>query len=332
MKTIGFLHSGKEKTHSEHYAAFLQGLTQFGFEEGADFAVTPKWSNDDRDTLQANAKALATGASIDFIVAAGGTKSAQAALEETEKAATGAAPPKPIVFTTVSDPVGLKYQKSGGVFVNLVDDLDDPGHPRTGIAALTAELDPRRLELLHELMPTAKKVGALYHSDRPQITTEKAALTAAASNLNITTLDWQDVNPKVAGHATIDGAFQSWKQIGANPVTPAIVTADPYFHGNRSNVVKAARQNAGPAIYQWREFVSAGGLMSYGPIITDCYRQAGIYAARIVDGDKAENIPVMLPTTFELVINLKTASKLRKDIGLVIPGTLLARAVLVRSK
>jgi ABC-type uncharacterized transport system substrate-binding protein len=330
-KKIGFLHSGRANTHREHYAAFLQGLTQFGFVEGTDFDITPMWSNDNRDTLQTNAQTLATDNSVDFIVAAGGTKSAQAALEETEKAATGATPPKPIVFTTVSDPVGLGYQK-GGTFVNLVDDLDNPGHPRTGIAALTAELDPKRLELLRELMPTASKVGALYHSDRPQITTEMTALNAAATKLNIAAFDWQDVNPKVAGHTTIDAAFQSWKKTGATPVTPAIVTADPYFHSNRSDVVKSARQHDVPAIYQWREFVSAGGLMSYGPIITDCYRQAGIYAARIVDGEKPETIPVMLPTTFALVINLRTASKLRKKIGLVIPGTLLARAVLIRSK
>src|SRR5262245_60581786 len=129
MKTIGFLHSGSEKTHIEHYAAFLEGLTQFGFEQGTDFDITTKWSNDDRGTLQTNANALATAGSIDFIVAAGGTKSAQAALEETEKAATGGTPPKTIIFTTVSDPLGLKYQKSPGNFVNLVDDLDSPGQP-----------------------------------------------------------------------------------------------------------------------------------------------------------------------------------------------------------
>jgi putative ABC transport system substrate-binding protein len=253
------------------------------------------------------------GLPVALIVAAGGPVSAVAA-----QAAT-LANPIPIVFTTVADPVA-----SG-----LVDSLDKPGKNLTGTAGLTSELDAKRVELLHELLPKLTQIGVLTNSKRPQFPAQFQELKDAAERVGILTLVQKDVTSGATAENDIDNAFNDFATGGVKAV---LVTADPLFNNRRKTVVKAARNKKIPAIYQWREFVAAGGLMSYGPSINDAYSQAGIYAGRILDGEKPQNLPVILPNSFELVINLKTANRLRKDIGLIIPGSLLARAILLRRK
>ena len=184
----------------------------------------------------------------------------------------------------------------------------------TGTAGLTSELDSKRLEVLRELKPTGKVFGVLANPKRPGLEGQLQELQSNADKMKVTL----EVRKAITGDE-IDTAFQAFAQ---NRVDGVIVTADPFFNSRRSQVVGLASSLAIPSIYQWREFVSAGGLVSYGPSITDAYRQAGISAGRILKGDKPADLPVMLPTKFELVINLRTA----KTLGLTVPATLLARA------
>jgi putative ABC transport system substrate-binding protein len=312
LPVIGILHSGSQEPHGAQIAAFLRGLEEVGYIEGEDVTIRPTWADDDPIKLKNNATTL-VGLPVALIVAAGGPVSAVAA-----QAAT-LANPIPIVFTTVADPVA-----SG-----LVDSLDKPGKNLTGTAGLTSELDAKRVELLHELLPKLTQIGVLTNSKRPQFPAQFQELKDAAERVGILTLVQKDVTSGATAENDIDNAFNDFATGGVKAV---LVTADPLFNNRRKTVVKAARNKKIPAIYQWREFVAAGGLMSYGPSINDAYSQAGIYAGRILDGEKPQNLPVILPNSFELVINLKTANRLRKDIGLIIPGSLLARAILLRRK
>ena len=232
---------------------------------------------------------------VAVIVAAGGHVSALAAHKATKDI--------PIVFTTVTDPV-----KEG-----LVVSLNKPGGNATGTAGLTSELDPKRLELLHEVKPTAKLVGVLVNPQRPGVDGESRELQAAADKLNLK-LEFG----KAATEREIDTAFAAF---ASQRVEALLVTADPFFNNRRAQVVSNAASLSIPAVYQWREFVLAGGLMSYGPSITEAYHQAGINAGRILKGEKPADIPVVQPTRFRLVINRWTARRL----GLTLSPNLLSR-------
>lgn len=306
MPTVGFLHSGSSASHGGQYAAFLRGLAEAGYVDGDNVTVTPVWADDDRQKLQTNANAFVTAA-VDVIAAAGGSASAVAA-----KTAT-AANPIPVVFTAVADPIA-----SG-----LVTSLDKPGGNLTGTAGLTSELDAKRLELLHELCPAQATISVLTNSTRPKFVDQMADLQAAAARIGVALASQDATKP-----ADIDNAFNAFAGNGQ----PVLVTADPLFNNQRKKVIKAAKTKKLPAIYQWREFAAAGGLMSYGPSIDGTYQQAGSYTGQILDGDKPQNLPVMLPNKLDLVINMRTAHQLRNDIQLKIPGSLLARAVLLRHK
>ena len=231
---------------------------------------------------------------VSVIVAAGGHVSAMAAHEATTEI--------PISFTTVTDPIAM----------GLVKNYNRPGTNATGTAGLTSELDPKRLEFLRELKPTAAVVGVLVNPNRPGLGNQSNELEEAADRLKLR-LDVQ----KGTNDREIENAFQAFQSNGVDAV---LVTADPLFNNHRAQVLSLARSF--PAIYQWREFVLGGGLMSYGPSITEAYRKAGVNAGQMLKGTKPTDIPVVQPTKFMLAINRKTANQL----GLTIPADLLAVA------
>ena len=292
---VGFLTSGSASSlHKLWVAAFHRGLGESGYVDGQNVTIEFRAADDQYDRLDAFAAEFVRNR-VAVIVAAGGPVSALAAKRATNTI--------PIVFTTISDPV-----KSG-----LVDGFSRPGGNATGTAGLTSELDAKRLELLHQAKPTARVFGALVNPDRPGVEANSKELHAAAQTIGVK-LIIENAGPR---HA-LDPAFG---RLAKQRIDALVVTADPFFNFRRAQVIALAARHAMPAIYQWREFVADGGLMSYGPSITDAYRQAGVYAGRILKGEKPADLPVMQPTKFELVINQKTA----RTLGVEIPAMVLAR-------
>jgi putative ABC transport system substrate-binding protein len=293
---IGFLTTGSPASRgSEQLAAFHSGLREAGYTEGQNVRIEYRWASDDYSLLRVMAREL-VALQVAVIVAAGGHVSALAAHDATKEI--------PIAFTTVTDPV-----KDG-----LVRSLNRPGGNATGTAGLTSELDPKRLEFLHEAKPTAAVIGVLVNPNRPGLESQSKELQAAADKLNVR-LEVQ----KAASDQQLESAFQAF---ASQRVDALIVTADPFFNNRRAHVLSLAASQSLPAIYQWREFVTAGGLMSYGPSITEAYRKAGINAGLILKGTKPADIPVVQPTKFHLVINQKTA----KQLGLALSPRLLSLA------
>jgi putative tryptophan/tyrosine transport system substrate-binding protein len=293
---VGFLTSGSASSlHKPWVAAFHRGLGESGYVDGQNVTIEFRAADDQYDRLDAFAAEFVRNR-VAVIVAAGGPVSALAAKRATNTI--------PIVFTTIADPV-----KSG-----LVDGLSRPGRNATGTAGLTSELDAKRLELLHQAKPTARVFGALVNPDRPGVEANSKELHAAAQTIGVK-LIIENAGPK---HA-LDPAFE---RLAKQRIDALVVTADPFFNFRRAQVIALAARHAMPAIYQWREFVEDGGLMSYGPSIADAYRQAGVYAGRILKGERPADLPVLQPTKFDLVINQKTAKTLRFEI----PALVLARA------
>jgi putative ABC transport system substrate-binding protein len=277
------------------FAAFFSGLKEGGYVEGQNLTIEYRWASEDYAQLPALAKEL-VDRKVSVIVTAGGHVSALAAHQATKTV--------PIVFTTVTDPV-----KDG-----LVASLNKPGGNVTGTAGLTSELDPKRLELLNEVKASARLIGVLVNPKRPGLQGQMRELRAAADAMKLK-LEVQEA----ASAQDLDNAFEALARLRVEALA---VTADPFFNNSREQVVAHAAKLKVPGVYQWREFVQAGGLMSYGPSITDAYRQAGVYAARILKGAKPADLPVMQPSKFDLVINAKTATAL----GLTLSRTLRARA------
>lgn len=299
-RTVGFLHTGTKASFQVHYAAFVSRLHDFIEEE--DVVIRETWAGDDiSKTLDEHAADFAKRR-VNVIVAAGGPQSALAARKATSKI--------PIVFTSVTDPVGLK----------LVHSLDKPTWNATGIAGMTSELDGTRLELLRELLPANKSVtiGVLNRAKRPNLKKQFHALEAVAARLNIKLVP--------AGVSNLADIAATFKTFAKKRPDALLVTADSLFNDLRKKVVEFA--NDIPAIYQWREFAEAGGLMSFGPNIIDAYEQAGEYVAHVLDGAAPKNLPVSLPDRFELVVNLRAALSKR----IKIPASLLSRAEFVRSR
>jgi putative ABC transport system substrate-binding protein len=298
VPVIGFLSTASPASRGgDQVGAFHGGLRQAGYTEGGNVRIEYRWARDDYVRLRAMAEELVR-LRVAVIVAAGGHVSALVAQEVTKEI--------PICFTTVTDPV-----KSG-----LVKSLNRPGGNATGTAGLTSELDPKRLELLHEMKPTATVIGVLINPNRPGLETQLPELRAAADKLRLK-LEIQEAT----GDRDIDieNAFQGF---ASQRVDALLVTADPMFNNRRAQVLALAARHSLPAIYQWREFVTGGGLMSYGPSLTEAYRQAGINAGLILKGAKPADIPVVQPTRFQLVINGITAKKL----GLTVSPALLTIA------
>jgi putative ABC transport system substrate-binding protein len=295
MLVIGFLSGSSPGTFAPLVAAVRQGLSETGYIEGQNVAIEYRWAEGHYDRLPALAADL-IARNVDLIVATGGAASARAA-----KTAT---PTIPIVFTTGSDPVA-----SG-----LVDSLARPGGNITGVSILNVHLIPKRIELISELVPEARIIAVLVNPNNagtePMI--RDALETARAKEMQLPIL-------KASMQSEIDTAFTSLDQLHAGAL---VVTPDPFFGTRHDQLLALASRHAIPAIYAWREFVTAGGLISYGTSLAVAYRQVGTYAGKILKGAKPADLPVQQPTKFELVVNLKTA----KALGLTVPQSILARA------
>jgi putative ABC transport system substrate-binding protein len=268
-------------------AAFHQGLKDGGYVEGQNVAIEYRWAEGRYDQLPALAADLVRR-QVAVIAATGGTPSARAA-----KAAT----------TTIA----IIFLAADPVRDGLVASLNRPGGNVTGASVFSAELAPKRLQLLRELVPRAGKIAALTN---PATMDDAQAMTRAGlALLTITAAAESDFEP-----AFIQAAQQG--------VEALLVTADPFLNSRRAQIVALAARHSLPAAYPWREYVEAGGLMSYGTSLTGTYRQVGQYVSRVLKGDKPANLPVQNPTKFDLAINLKTA----KALGITVPETLLATA------
>jgi len=293
MPVIGFLGSTSLDPNAPFTAAFRQGLSEAGYVEGQNVTIEYRWAEGHYDRLPALAAEL-VGRKVDVIVA-GGTTAVQAAKNATSTI--------PIVFNA-ADPV-----ESG-----TVASLARPGGNLTGVSMMNTELMAKRVELLSELVPHAMVIALLVNPNNPgaeRIVREvpEAARTKGAQ-LQIL---------KAGTESEIDAVFATLVQLHAGAL---VVQADPLFARRRELLVALASRHAVPAIYDWREFVVVGGLISYGPSRPAAIRQVGIYVGKILNGAKPADLPVQQPTTFELVVNLKTAQAL----GLTVPPSILARA------
>jgi len=295
MPVIGFLGSASPGRFAPLVAAFHQGLSETGYVEGQNLAIEYRWAEDRYDRLPALAADL-VGRKVDLIVASGTLRSALAA-----KSATSTIP---IIFTLVSDPVAA----------GLITSLARPGGNLTGFSPFQLELMPKRLELLTELVPQAKVIALLVNPGDPRADGLVRVLQEAASSKGV-----QLSILKAATESELDAAFLTLVELHADAL---LVAADGFFTSRREQLVALASRHAVPAIYPWRQFAAAGGLISYGPSDTAAYRQSGTYAGRILKGEKPADLPVQQPTTFELVVNLKTAQSL----GLTVPPSILSRA------
>jgi putative tryptophan/tyrosine transport system substrate-binding protein len=295
IPVIGFLASSSADAPSGPVAAIHLALKQAGYEVGQTVRMEYRYANNQLERLPALADELVKIPAT-VIITSGGPGPVLAA-----KAATTTIP---IVFAAMPDPV-----RSG-----LVASFNRPAGNITGVAALTIELDPKRLELLHELAPSGGPLAVLLNPSRPDTQIQLDGIKTAARSLG---------RELVLGYANtaqqIDTAFATF---AGQSVAGLLVAADPLFSSQRTQIIVLATRHGWPAIYQWREFVHAGGLASYGPNLFDSYRQAGLFAARILKGEKPSDLPVQQPTKFEFVINLRTA----KALGLTIPSVLLGRA------
>ncbi|HYW61964.1 MAG TPA: ABC transporter substrate-binding protein [Bradyrhizobium sp.] len=295
LPLIGVLSSGPAQLREDQSQGLRRGLKEAGFSEGENLAILYRGADGDYDRLPDLAAELVSR-SVAVIATAGGPAAALAA-----KAATNAIP---VVFAAVSDPV-----KSG-----LVASLNRPGGNVTGNAGLTIELDAKRLELLCELTPAERLIGALVNARRPGVEAEEQELLAAAkiAGRELLTIRADD-------GPSIETAFAT---LAGRNIRGVLVGADALFNDNRRRVLSLASRYAMPAVYPWREYVTAGGLASYGPDLLEGYRLSGLYVGRILKGEKPADLPIVQPTKFELAINLRTA----KALGLAVPPTLLARA------
>ena len=292
---VGFLNARSLGSDAHLVAAFRQGLSENGYVEGQNVAIEYRWAEGHYDRLPALAAELVQR-QVAVIVATGGNVAALAA-----KAASTTVP---IVSTVGGDPVML----------GLIRSLNRPSGNITGVGVLTGLLVAKRLELLHELVPKATMIGVLINPTNPNAETYARDVQEAARALR---QQIHILNASTEGE--IDTAFATLAQLRAGAL---LVVTDAFFIGWRDQLVALATHHAIPAIYEIREFAAAGGLMSYGPSLTVAYRQVGIYAGRILKGEKPADLPFVQPTKVQLIINLKTA----KTLGLDVPPMLLARA------
>jgi putative ABC transport system substrate-binding protein len=292
---VGFLSGQSRDRYARYLNAFLQGLKTAGFTEGRNVAIEYRWAEGRYDKLPALAAELVERGVA--VIAATGTTAATLAA----KAATTTIP---IVFTSGEDPV-----KAG-----LVPNLNHPGGNVTGVSFLFGETGSKRLELLCEMVPGARSIGVLINPSNPKNEVQLADFRNAARALG---RQLQIVN--ASNEQEIDGAFRTFKQQAVNAV---VIGGDALFIARPDQIAALAARYALPAIYTIPEQAEVGGLMSYGASQTDAYGQAGNYVGRILKGEKPGDLPAMLATRFELVINLKSA----KALGIEVPPGLSARA------
>ena len=292
MPVIGFLGVGSPGPTAPYVAAFREGLSETGYVEGQDATIEYRWAEGRYDRLPALAADL-VGRKVDVIAtSAAGARAA--------KNATSTIP----IVSVVGDPV----------VTGLYASLARPGGNITGVIPLTSELTPKRLELLSELVPQAGLIALLVNPNNANAERDMREVQEAAHAKGV-----QLHILKAGAEDEFETAFDSLVRQHAGAL---VVGADPFFNNRREELVALAARRAIPAIYEWRESVAAGGLISYGPSLTGIYRQIGIYAGKILKGAKPADLPVQQPTKFELVVNLNTA----KALGLTVPPSILARA------
>jgi putative ABC transport system substrate-binding protein len=285
---IGFLHARLSEDTMDQVAAFRSGLAEIGYVEGQNVIIQYRFASGHYDRLPAMAAELARNPIALFV-----TGSDPAALAA--KAATATIP---IVFSVGSDPVKL----------GLVTSFNRPGGNATGLTILTALLEPKRLGLLHQLVPQAASVGLLLNPQYPLAESQSRDVQEAAHAIGL-----QVYLLPASNDGEIDAAFQT---VSERHIAALLVAADPYLDTRRDKIVVLAARHAIPAMYQFREHTASGGLMSYGIDLPDVYRQVGVYAGRILKGARPADLPVMQPAKFEFVINLKTAKALGLDVPL----------------
>jgi len=291
---IGWLGISTPGPSAPSLAAFRHGLNEIGYVEGQNLTIEYVWAEGRRDRLPALAADL-VGRKVDVIVATG---------DPAAHAAKNATSTIPIVFVA----------GEGAVRQGLVASLARPGGNLTGVSFLIIKQNPKRFEMLRELVPQAGVVTLLLSTNNSAIEqiVRDAQETARVKGVQLHIL-------KVSTEGEIDAAFAALVQQQAGAL---FVASDPFLGSRREQIVALAARHAVPAIYEFREYVTAGGLISYGPSFIAIFRQVGTYAGRILKGAKPADLPVVQPTTFELVINLKTA----KALGLTIPPSILSRA------
>jgi putative tryptophan/tyrosine transport system substrate-binding protein len=292
---IGFLSSAAPGPFKQFVEAFRRGLNETGFIEDQNVTIDYRWAEGRFDRLPALATDLVQR-NVAVITATGGPPSALAA-----KAATSTIP---IVFNVASDPIKL----------GLVASLNHPGGNATGVNLFSVAVEPKKLEFLHELVPKTPIIGVFVNPRNTNAETIVAEVESAARTLGL------QINVvKVSTTDEFGVAFTSLVQQTAGAL---LVAADPFFTAQREMLVALAAQYTIPAIYEWREFAVAGGLMSYGTNLSEAYHQVGVYTGRILKGEQPSDLPVVQPTKFDLVINLKTV----RALGLDMPAKLLALA------
>ncbi len=294
MPVVGFLHYASATTLAHLAEAVRLGLKEAGYIEGQNVAIEYRWAEGHYDRLPALAADLVRRQVT--VITAGGAVAAQAAKEATAAI--------PIVFTSGADPIA-----SG-----LVKGLSRPGANLTGVSLLAAEMGAKRLELIRDLLPKARTVAMMINPTFPGAESEMTEVEVAGR-----TIGMQIHGAKATSPGNIDAALAAFSQLH---VDAFIVGADGYFITRRDQLASLAAHYAIPGIYPFPDFPQAGGLLSYGVSLADAYRQAGVLTGRVLKGAKPAELPVMQPTKFEFVLNLKTA----KALGLEVPATVLARA------
>jgi len=294
MPVIGFLNGASPGPYAPMVAAFRQGLKEAGYVEGQNVAIEYRWADAQYDRVPTMAAEL-IGRQVAVIVA--NTPGAQVV-----KAATTTIP---IVFTTGSDPMQI----------GLVASLGRPGGNVTGVTTLNVEVGPKRLELAHDLAPTATTIAVLVNPTNRNTETELRDLEAAATALGLRLHIL-----RASTERDLDEVFATLSRLRAGVLV--ISGADTFLIRRSEQIAALSVHHAVPTIFQFREFAAAGGLLSYGGSITDTYRQAGIYAGRILKGEKPADLPVQQGVKVELIVNLKTA----RALGVAVPTALLVRA------
>jgi putative ABC transport system substrate-binding protein len=296
LPIVGFVQSGSSSPYMTQMAsAFKRGLKEVGFIESQNVAIEYRWGEGLNDRLPALMAELVSHR-VAAILAAGGPAPGLAAMAATATI--------PIVFINATDPVK----------VGLVASFNRPGGNITGVSMVSSTIEAKRLETLHELAPKASAIAVMINPNYPGVEYRAQQLQAAAAHLGV-----KLIMLNVTGTIDIEPAFDSLVQQGAHAL---LVVQDPVFVNLQETFVSLAARHTIPAIYSQRDYVVAGGLISYGPDFADGFRQAGVYVGKILRGEKAADLPVIEPTKYELVINLKTA----KSLGNILPPTLLARA------
>ena len=295
LPVVGFINAASAQNYSRQLAAFLKGLGEAGYTAGRNVAIEYRWADGHNDRLSAMLADLVHRQVA--VIAATSTPAAVAA-----KSATTTVP---IVFETGGNPIQL----------GLVNSLSRPGGNITGVTQSSVEVAPKRLELLHELLPAVRVIALLVDPTDP--TTAKTTVNEVLAAARTFGLQLQVLN--ASSENDFDGVFTKLSQLGAGGL---VVAGGPFFVSHREQLAALTVRHAMPVAFQHREFATAGGLLSYGSDITESYRLTGVYTGRILNGDRPAELPVQQATKVELFINLKTA----KALGLNVPNTLIGRA------